>query len=77
MQSSVRNDIAVSVTDSVRVVQGVSVHARLGSGFVNNMVPPKRTRKKDWCRLCKVDRCDHCFYGSGEEEEDDEQGVGN
>jgi hypothetical protein len=66
-----RNDISVTVADSVRVVQGVSVHARLGAGFVNDMISPRRVRKKDYCRLCKVDRCDHCFYPPGEEEEEE------
>jgi hypothetical protein len=56
------------------VVQGVSVHARLGAGLVNDIIAPKPRRKKDYCRLCKVDRCDHCFFQPGEEEEEGEDG---
>lgn len=32
---------------------------------------PKPGRKKDYCRLCKVDHCIHCFYCLGEEGKDD------
>jgi hypothetical protein len=35
---------------------------RLGGRIVNCPELAPRRRKKDYCRLCRVDRCSHCFY---------------
>jgi hypothetical protein len=48
----------------------VPVHQRLGAVFVNcppELVHRPKRRRKDYCRLCKIDHCEHCFYRSDED----------
>jgi hypothetical protein len=48
------------------------VHHRLGARIVNCPELAPRRRRKDYCRLCKIDHCEHCFYRPNESSDSDQ-----
>jgi hypothetical protein len=56
--------LQVSVQDDKRNVTSVK-SGRRGSPL-DESKPSKRGRKRDWCRLCKSEECDHCYRFDGD-----------
>jgi hypothetical protein len=54
-------DLRVKLESGERKVEVRSVIGRRGSSLVNNPTPWKKVRRRDWCRLCKKEDCDHCY----------------
>jgi hypothetical protein len=54
-------DLRVKVESGERKVEVTSIMGRRGSTLVNNPTPRKRVRRRDYCRQCKTEECDHCY----------------
>jgi hypothetical protein len=55
------SDLRVKVESGERKVEVASIMGRRGSSFVNNPTPKKRVRRRDYCRQCKTEDCEHCY----------------
>jgi hypothetical protein len=63
--------MAVSVQDGKRSV-AAGRPSRRGDSSTEEEKPRKRGRKRDWCRLCKSEMCDHCFRFEGDTSSSDD-----
>jgi hypothetical protein len=57
--------LKVSVHDDKRKVTSAKA-GRRSSSPVEQPKPRKRGRKRDYCRLCKSEDCDHCYRFEGD-----------
>ncbi len=66
-------DLHVKVESGEWKVEVTSIMGRWESTFINNPTPRKRVHRRDYCRECKTEDCEHCYCFEEELPSSDEE----